>query len=84
MLKDLLSFVSDKYEGEGDVKSLVSWLFDEGLLKNKQVLRILIKRDFDTFLRSNDGRVGRTLIDLSLKYFISVSTVKNIVYRAVA
>jgi hypothetical protein len=62
----------------GDV---VYHLASQGLITPKVLRNYMMIRDFDKFIIDNNGHVGNTFIDLSVKYDISEKQAKNIVYK---
>ena len=64
-----------------DSSSVVTTLFDEGLLNNNSVRNYLIRKDFDEALKKNKLELIKNIfIDLSDKYNISVRQTQRIVY----
>lgn len=64
-----------------DSSSVVTTLFDEGLLDNNSVRNYLIRKDFDEALKKNKVELIKNIfIDLSDKYNISVRQTQRIVY----
>jgi hypothetical protein len=63
------------------VKDLVYHLSENGLIPEKTLRNYMLFKDFDEFLIKNEGHIGYTFIDLSIKYDVSERQCRNIIYK---
>ncbi len=79
-LKEHLSAVVAEKHNQNDIESIVNFLFDEKLIREKDSRDYLIIHDFYELLKENEGHVTNTFRDLSVIYETSETTIKRKFY----
>lgn len=69
------------YGDKFQLKDVIYHFSELGIIPPKILRNYMIIQDFDVFLVENNGHVGNTFIDLSIKYNLSEKQAKNIVYK---
>jgi hypothetical protein len=63
------------------MKDLLYHLIENGIIPPKTLRNYMMFNDFDTFLIKNQGHVGNTFVDLSIKHLLSEKQCRNIIYK---
>ena len=66
---------------EFTVKDLVYHLIERGIIPPKTLRNYMMFRDFDKFLIENQGHIGNTFIDISIRHHITEKQCRNIIYK---
>ena len=80
--QDIIDEESSKRWGEEyTVKDVVYHLIENGIIAPKTLRNYMMFKDFDEYIVLNKGRIGNTLIDISIKHNISEKQCRNIIYK---
>ena len=71
----------NRFGGDFELKDVIYHFSEIGIIPPKVLRNYMMITDFDKFIIDNNGHVGNTFIDLSVKYNISEKQAKNIVYK---
>ncbi len=63
------------------VKDLVYHLIENGIIPPKSLRNFMMFQDFDKFIVSNEGHIGNTFIDISIRHDITEKQCRNIIYK---
>ena len=66
---------------EFTIKDLIYHLIENGVIPPKTLRNYMIFSDFDKFLKENEGHIGHTFMDLSIKHNICEKQCRNIIYK---
>jgi|TARA_R110002074_G_scaffold1973_3_gene11885 hypothetical protein len=79
---DIVWEESKKRWGENlTIKDLVYHLVENGIIHPKTLRNYMMFKDFDKFLVPNEGHIGNTFIDLSIKHDLTEKQCRNIIYK---
>lgn len=85
VIDDFLDIVRDEAIirwGEGfTVKDLVYHLIENGIIAPKSLRNYMMFKDFDKFIVNNQGHVGHTFIDISIRHDLTEKQCRNIIYK---
>lgn len=73
----------DVMEGEfsnSDATEVVEWLYNRGIIDDKNVTHYLIKREYHQRLKGRNKSCFEIKSDLAEQFLVSDSTVRNIIY----
>jgi|TARA_R110000823_G_scaffold149486_1_gene280252 hypothetical protein len=63
------------------VKDLVYHLIENGIIPPKALRNYMMFNDFDKFIVNNEGHIGNTFIDISIRHGITEKQCRNIIYK---
>jgi len=63
------------------VKDLVYHLIENGIIPPKALRNYMMFNDFDKFIVENEGHIGNTFIDVSIRHHITEKQCRNIIYK---
>jgi hypothetical protein len=63
------------------VKDLVYHLIENGIIAPKSLRNYMMFRDYDKFIVENEGHVGHTFIDISVRHDLTEKQCRNIIYK---
>jgi len=72
---------SNRWGEEFTVKDVVYHLIENGVIHPKTLRNYMLFVDFDIFLKENQGHIGHTFMDLSIKHNLSEKQCRNIIYK---
>ena len=79
---DIVWHESTKRWGENfTVKDLVYHLIENGIIPPKTLRNYMMFKDFDKFIVENEGHIGNTFIDVSIRHHITEKQCRNIIYK---
>lgn len=77
IVEEFIRAFSEEYKTES---SLVRFLIQSGLIKQKTIRNYQIVKEYYFYLKENDGYSTKAVMDLSIKYDMSERQVQNILY----
>tara|TARA_R110001606_G_scaffold392389_1_gene561273 strand:- start:1869 stop:2180 length:312 start_codon:yes stop_codon:yes gene_type:complete len=77
----ILSEASIRWGEDFTVKDVVYHLAESGIISPKTLRNYMMFKDFDKYIVDNQGHIGNTLIDISIKHNISEKQCRNIIYK---
>ena len=63
------------------VKDLVYHLIENGIIAPKSLRNYMMFRDYDKFIVENEGHVGHTFMDISVRHDLTERQCRNIIYK---
>ncbi len=63
------------------VKDLVYHLIENGIIAPKSLRNYMMFRDYDKFIVENEGHVGHTFMDISVRHDLTEKQCRNIIYK---
>ena len=63
------------------VKDLVYHLIENGIIAPKSLRNYMMFRDYDKFIVVNEGHVGHTFMDISVRHDLTEKQCRNIIYK---
>jgi len=63
------------------VKDLVYHLIENGIIAPKSLRNYMMFRDYDKFIVDNEGHVGHTFMDISVRHDLTEKQCRNIIYK---
>jgi hypothetical protein len=63
------------------VKDLVYHLIENGIISPKSLRNYMMFRDYDKFIVDNEGHVGHTFMDISVRHDLTEKQCRNIIYK---
>jgi hypothetical protein len=63
------------------VKDLVYHLVENGIIAPKSLRNYMMFKDFDKYIVENQGHIGKTFIDISIRHNITEKQCRNIIYK---
>jgi hypothetical protein len=77
----VISQSTSRWDKDFTMKDLLYHLIENGIIPPKTLRNYMMFYDFDSFLVKNQGRIGDTFVDLSIKHMISEKQCRNIIYK---
>ena len=79
---DIISKESEIRWGKNfTVKDLVYHLVENGIIAPKSLRNYMMFRDYDKFIVENEGHVGHTFMDISVRHDLTEKQCRNIIYK---
>lgn len=79
---DIISKESETRWGQNfTVKDLVYHLVENGIIAPKSLRNYMMFKDFDKYIIENEGHIGKTFIDISIRHNITEKQCRNIIYK---
>ena len=63
------------------VKDLVYHLIENGIIAPKSLRNYMMFSDYDKFIVENEGHVGHTFMDISVRHDLTEKQCRNIIYK---
>lgn len=64
-----------------DQRELFSKLYDNGIIDKQKLLKGCINHFYDARFKENNNDTGSTVIDTSIEFEVSISTIQNVIYK---
>lgn len=75
------SEASRRWGEDFTVKDLVYHLIENGIIAPKTLRNFMMFKDFDRFIVENEGHIGNTFIDISIRHNLTEKQCRNIIYK---